>query len=114
MIGINWIYRLSGTDGRNGLIDKETTGDINVGVEKGFNLFIKIWKIQTDDGGDRVFKKLASFLSDHLRSFFEVATTFGMTNYTIADQLAKHISCNLTSVFPRREMGDVLRTGDDG
>ncbi|KKT30971.1 MAG: hypothetical protein UW16_C0002G0005 [Microgenomates group bacterium GW2011_GWC1_44_10] len=113
MIGVNRVDWFSCSDSRDGFVNEETSGNIDIKIEQGLNLFVQVGEIQTDNGGDGVFQKQTGLLGNNFRGFLEVTASFGVAYYTVAHQFAKHVGGNLTSVFAWRKMRNILGAGDD-
>lgn len=114
MVGLGGIYRLSGADSRDGLVDKKAVGNIDVVVKKFFDLLVQIRSVQTDNGGDGTFQKQAGFESDDFGGLTKFLAAFGVTDEAVIDEFTEHIGSDFTGVFARGKVGNVLGAGDDG
>lgn len=114
MVGLGGIYRLPGADSQDGLVDKKAVGNIDVVMEKGFDLLVQIRSVQTDNGGDGTFQKQACFESDDFGGLAKFLAAFGVTDEAVIDEFSEHIGGDFTGVFTRGKMRNVLGTGDDG
>ena len=113
MIGVNRVDWFSCSDSRDGFVNEETAGNIDIKIEQGLNLFVQVWQIQTNDRNDGVFKKQTGLLGYNFRGLLEVTAPFGVADDTVAHQFAKHVGGNLTSVLAGRKMRNILGAGDD-
>lgn len=114
MVGVRGVYRLPGADSRNGLVDKKTVGNIDVVVEKFFDLLVQIRSVQADNGSDGTFQKQAGFESDDFGGLAKFLAAFGVTDEAVIDEFTEHIGSDFTGVFARGKMRNILGAGDDG
>lgn len=114
MVGLGGIYRLPGADSQDGLVDKKAVGNIDVVVEKGFDLLVQIRSVQADNGGDGTFQKQTRFESDYFGGLAKFLAAFGVTDEAVIDEFTEHIGGDFAGVFARGKMRNILGAGDDG
>jgi len=114
MIGIDRINRIPCPNCGEGFVDKETTRDIDIILEKRFDLFVEVRCVETNNRSNRVFEQILSLFGNHVTGFGKFPTTLGVTNNTVTYQLGQHVGRDLPSVLAGWQMRNVLGSGDNG